>query len=196
MRVHELPIQHTNRRGKTFFLHQDLTKTGKPRYFFSAKQEVSLVETVPEGFEIYENPAAQVFLRKIQPQIITEEETAVVERRMMRRFPPECFRIEVKKHMIIVFFVDQDVGFLSGLLGPARKGDFTSRRSRLEQMLSYSPMLRFVLADETKRTFLPERYCFRGSIDDWISIGEAGALFDLVERYAKHLDRDSFYELF
>jgi len=26
-------LPHTNRRGDTYYLHQGLTKTGKPRYF-------------------------------------------------------------------------------------------------------------------------------------------------------------------
>ena len=43
------------------------------------KSEGTLVDKVPDGFEIYENPNAQVFLRRIQPKIITDEEVALVE---------------------------------------------------------------------------------------------------------------------
>ena len=46
-------------------------KTGKPRYWFSTKAEGDLVDAMPEGHEIYENPDAQVFLRKIVPQLVT-----------------------------------------------------------------------------------------------------------------------------
>jgi hypothetical protein len=34
---------------------------------------------MPDGFEIYENPNAQVFIRKIPPQFITDDEKAIVE---------------------------------------------------------------------------------------------------------------------
>ncbi len=44
------------------------------------KSEGDLVEGIPEGFEVYENPNAQVFLRKVQPKTITDEEVEVVKR--------------------------------------------------------------------------------------------------------------------
>jgi hypothetical protein len=44
------------------------------------KSEGDLVEGIPEGFEVYENPNARVFLRKVQPKIITDEGVEVVKR--------------------------------------------------------------------------------------------------------------------
>src|SRR5262249_17703056 len=69
-----VPITHTNAKGKTYYLHQGTTKTGKPTYHFSMQSEGHLAESIPVGFEIYENPNAQVFLRRIPPKIITDEE--------------------------------------------------------------------------------------------------------------------------
>lgn len=56
-------------------------------------------------------------------------------------------------------------------------------------------MLRFILHDEHKRIFTAERFCFLGSIDDWIEIGYPDTLPTLVEKYVQHLEKDSFYEL-
>jgi hypothetical protein len=56
-------------------------------------------------------------------------------------------------------------------------------------------MLQFLLEDEKRRTFTAQRYCFIGSIDDWIDIGH-GALTKLVKRYVKHLGQESYFELF
>src|ERR1700752_3044597 len=74
-----VPITHTNAKGKTYYLHQGTTKTGKPKYHFSMQSEGTLAKSIPAGFEIYENPNAQVFLRRIPPKIITDEERKVVE---------------------------------------------------------------------------------------------------------------------
>jgi len=60
---------------------------------------------------------------------------------------------------------------------------------------SYLPMMRFILVDAKERIFEVERYCFRGSIDDWIFIGGSCNLKELAEKYCKHLGRMSFYEL-
>jgi len=40
-----------------------------------------------------------------------------------------------------------------------------------------------------------QRYCFLGSVDDWIEIGKPGKLSTLVKRYVKHLGQDSYVEL-
>lgn len=74
-----MTVTHTNRKGQTYCLHQGITKSGKPKYFFALRDQGNLVETVPQGYEIYENPNSQVFPRKIRPQIITYEEIASVK---------------------------------------------------------------------------------------------------------------------
>ena len=37
-----------SRLEKTYYLHEGVTKTGKPRYYFSLKSEGKLLENVPE----------------------------------------------------------------------------------------------------------------------------------------------------
>ena len=50
--------------------------------------------------------------------------------------------------------------------------------------------------DPAERLFAAERWCFRGSIDDWIPmIGRAAPLPDMVRTYVQHLGKDSFYDL-
>jgi hypothetical protein len=56
-----MTIEHINRRGKKYYLHEGKTKTGKPKYFFSMKSEGNTIDAIPEGYEIYENPNAQFF---------------------------------------------------------------------------------------------------------------------------------------
>ena len=59
-----MSIQYTNRLGQIYYLCQGITKTGKPKYFFSTKTDGNRVKMIPDDFEIYENPNAQVFLIK------------------------------------------------------------------------------------------------------------------------------------
>ncbi len=65
-----------------------------------------------------------------------------------------------------------------------------------ERFAHYQPILRFTLIDAEQRLFAPERYCFRGSVDDWIPIGEPDTIEKLAVKYLKHLGKDSFYELY
>src|SRR5580698_983072 len=95
-------IEHVNRNGTSFFLHEGRTKTGKPKYFFSKKGEGKLASDIPNGFEIYESPNAQVFLRKIQPQLVTPEEVQIVERAARKLASGTNCLVEVKGKSIIV----------------------------------------------------------------------------------------------
>ena len=66
-----MTVQYTNRKSKTYYLHEGKTKTGKAKYHFSMKKEGKLIKKIPDGYEIYEHPTnAQVFLRKEQPILI------------------------------------------------------------------------------------------------------------------------------
>jgi len=67
-----------------------------------------------------------------------------------------------------------------------------------EQNAHFTPVFRFTLVDPQERLFIAERFCFRGSIDDWMGLCNGGpdSLRTLAKRYVRHLGEDSFYELF
>lgn len=158
------------------------------------KEDGVLAESIPEGYEIYEDPNARVSLRKIRPKIITDEEVAIVENGVRDFAKLDNFKIDVKSNSIVVFLPDQDLDRLEGILSQLWL-DSSKVHQALSEVLSYSPMMRFILIDEESRKFGVERYCFRGSMDDWIDLDESTDLARLVKKYGKHLGRDSFYDL-
>ena len=191
-----MPIEHVNRRGDTFYLHQGTTKTGKPKYFFSRKQEGTLTEAIPAGYEVYENPNAQVFLRKVLPRFVTDEEVAIVARGVREQAKLAYFVIDVKEKSIVVHIANENVAFLEeSIASRFRLRGADELAQQMQKFLSYSPMMRFTLVDEKTRQFAVERWCFLGSIDDWFPLGGFGDLKGLVARYSPHLGQESFYEL-
>lgn len=193
-----MAITYVNRKQKTYYLHEGKTKTGKPKYFFSMKAEGTLVEKIPDGYQIYENPNAQVFLRKHQPQLITDEEMAAVQKGMKAFSTVQRFLIDVKTATISIFTPDQDIARLATLVTSTSSilgRDDQEVEQMLERSLNYSSDLRFVLVDKDKRLFQTERYCYLGAIDDWIEIGPKDTLPKLVQVYAKHLGQESFFTL-
>ena len=192
-----MSITYTNAKGQTYFLHQGRTKTGKPTYYFSLKREGQLAESIPDGFEIYENPNTQVFLRRIPPQLITDEERQIVADGMRRYASVEAYRIDVKGKTIVIYLADQDSDALGRIVQEHASSLVEKERimTVLRQQSHYSPMMQFILADEKRRRFWPQRYCFRGSIDDWIGIGLPDTLSNVVKTYVKHLGKESYFEL-
>jgi hypothetical protein len=191
-----MTVTHINRKGKTYYLHQGMTKTGKSKYFFALRDEGDLVTTIPPGYEIYENPNGQVFLRKIRPQLITDEEVATVEAGMRQHCHLEHYIVDVKKDTILIYTPDQDVGLLAETFEVFPGVQAERAKAALQSVLSYSPMLQFVLVDDEQRLFEKRRYCFLGSIDDWISISGAEPLSELVPTYVRHLGEDSYFDLY
>src|ERR1035438_9397585 len=97
-----MSTQHTTRTGKTYYLHVGQGKSGKPNYFFSTEPDGQLVNSVPEGFEIYENIGGQVFLRRKQPKLISDEELEMVKGALKRHAEEWRYRVEIKKTAIII----------------------------------------------------------------------------------------------
>src|SRR5262249_41563709 len=139
------------------------------RYFFSMKDHGQLVESIPEGHEVYENPDAQVFLRKKLPRFITDREVALVRQGLRKYAQHQHCMADVREKYIVVYH--------------SERGDL------------YKKMLRFPLVDQDPRRFAAERWCFLGSIDDWFPLSGSGDLAKLVERYCPHIGKESFFEL-
>jgi hypothetical protein len=133
----------------------------------------------------------------IPPKIITDEERQVVEDGMRKYAEVPDYKIDVKGNAIVVYTADQDRETLADAFKDMypTPAAYTQLMTLLRQGIHYSPMLQFLLEDEKRRTFTAQRYCFIGSIDDWLDIGH-GPLTTLVKRYVKHLGQESYYELF
>lgn len=199
-----MTVAHKNRRGKTFYLHEGRTKTGKSKYHFSLKNKRKLVDEIPDGYEIYEHPAnGQVLLRKKLLQVITDIERGIVEKGLKKIEGSRRYILDIKGKVITIFESNQDINALKDIFRDVRPAflnsnldDATGMDRIIDFAISYSPIMRFTLEDKTTRTFIVERYCFLGSVDDWIYIGEPDSLKILARKYIKHLDQDSFFDLF
>ena len=188
---------HTNRKEKVYYLHQGKTKTGKPKYYFSQSDKGDTINSIPDGYEVYENANALVFMRRIKPQIITEQEVNLVKDSVKAYTKFSHFFVEAKGDKIIVHTPQQEVDDeLVSMLSPFAHLRGIDVRQYMGKRASFTAMMRFVLSDKEKRTFYTERFCFRGSIDNWIYLSSSGGtLLTQLMQYVKHLGQESFYEL-
>jgi len=196
-----MPFQYTNKRHTTHFLHEGITKKGNPKYYFSSKTDGKLLDKIPKGYEVYEHPAnGQVFLRKIQPKLITDTEKHTVDKCLKRLNRPRRYIYDIKQRIITIYESNQDIDRLKELFSELTVNGLPEDESALtaiiDKAVNYSPVMRFILEDDEKRTFIAERFCFIGSIDDWIYIGGPDSLKKLVGTYVGHLGNDSLYEIY
>lgn len=201
-----MAVHYTNRIGKMYYLREGKTKTGKPQYFFSAQQhgKGKVVNRIPDGYEIYEHPEnAQVFLRKMRPQLITDLEKLLVNKAVKGLQRSKRYLIDCKDENITIYESSTDVGEVKNIFSdflkhtPLRPG--MTADDAMDVLVNatnqhYTAMLRFRLVDKERRTFTAERFCFRGAIDDWINICGPENLKTLVEMYIEMLETDSFFD--
>jgi hypothetical protein len=170
-----MPFEYKNFRKTSYFIHERVLKSGKLGYTCK-RESKGAIENIPEGYEIYENPNGQVFCRKIQKKLITDEEVSLVKRLVEEHCESPYLKVDIKKDIISIWEPD---GVLGGITS------------------SYSSKLRYVLLDKKNRIFSAERFCYLGSIDDWVELLEIGGedLEDIVKQTIVHLEHESFYEL-
>jgi hypothetical protein len=189
-------LEYINRRGERYFVLQGLTKSGKPKYYCARRASSGApIDQLPKGYEIHERPAdAIVMIRKVRVSRIQ-----AFEREQLAGWAGELAPVPVIVDLdgdhLIVYASDTDPGrVLRSLLGNSFSDD-ERRREWIVQHSHFSPMLRFALVDEDERLYSVQRWCFLGSIDDWISLAAAMPLQSAAKSHLPHVGQESFFEL-
>ena len=192
--------QHRNRAGEIYFLQSKPDARAKQRCFFARKLTGMPVPALPEGYEVRENPlSAQVTLRKHQPSRITLDEANLLSKAIRQSCPGLLFIVDRERSALIVYTSDIEaesrLEFLS-MIAPINNDQSDDLRDFMIAHAKYDPMLKFELQPGEPRCFAPYRWCFSGTIDDWIMIGDGPATLDaLAAEFTPHLDQESFFEL-
>jgi len=194
-----MPVTYTNWKGVTYYLCRGITKTGKPRYYFAREPKGEPVEQIPEGWKINESVNGTVSLVKDRPVQIRPEELKAVEAAVRRHPKSYNYRVAVKDKRIEIYErvgpdLDDFITEFSkvGLLVPGR-AEWV--RELLEDRARFAPVLRFILMDAEQRTFCTERWCYLGSIDDWIDVGPMGPVDRLARQWIPKLGTDALFEV-
>jgi hypothetical protein len=188
-----MPLEYTNHKGDTYYLHKRKGKGGGFQYSFSKKEAGTPAKSIPKGYEIYEDPNGRVFLRKGVPKKITQEEVSVVENSIRQYAKVKDFKIDVKGKAITIYLPDQEVDDLRSFLDSLISVNHSLLDKSLKNILTYSPVMRFILTDEKEREFQVERAEFLD--DDWFLLDGSKNLQKLAQKYCWHLGKDSLYDL-
>lgn len=188
-------LTYENRKGDTYYLHQSLTKKGNPRYVFSKQKDDKVLQAIPGGYEIYENPNGLVFLRKIQPKIFSDEEMAVVENGIRDYADLEFYKVDVKGNAIIIYLPLQDVDAIKEVVSLSSLKTPERINNLIHKFITFGPEMQLILTDKEKRLFSLKRYCYRGETDHWLTLETSSDLESLAKEYFKHLEKESFFDL-
>jgi hypothetical protein len=192
-------FQKVNRKGDVYYLQSKEGKSGQLAYSFTRKLTGEPVVALPGGYEVREHPeTAQVVIRRYRPSQISSEEKSLLEESIRQRGTGLLFIVDVEDCFLTVYTSDMDAEVRLMALHRIVSMDEQTELQRRHWMLAnarYSRMLRFALKDPKTRRFSVERWCFAGSIDNWIALRGDGSLSELAEKYVSHLNQESFFTL-
>ena len=194
-----MPVTYTNRKGREYYLHQGVTKTGKTRYYFSRKQHGDLVDEIPKGYEISESVNGIVSLIKKRPWKILPAEVKVVETAIQQHEKPNDYRMSIRHNQIEIYErVGRSPAEIFAALDPEIFDPEIERRLQEEERIysQFTAIVRFILRDEKERIFRVKRMCYLGSVEDWIDIGRVGKLGELVAEIIPLLGTEEYFELY
>src|SRR5207244_834527 len=157
---------YTNRKVQTYTRYRGQTRTGKPRYYFGreGQGQGEAVTELPAGFTISESVNGVVSLVKDRPSLIQPEEVAAIEAAVQQHPDARRYRVVVKHDRIEIYErVGPDYDALLGELHMANlssPGLAERLQAEEEHYAHYTPVLRFILLDPTRRRFGVQRMCY------------------------------------
>lgn len=198
-----MAVTYTNRKGRTYYLCQGLTKKGKPRYFFSREPKGNVLEQIPEGYEIRESVNGNVSLAKARPIELLDSEVTAVQKALGEHPKARLYQVDIKPRQITVYEsigpdIERLLPKLKDYLGSDLEENDLVQRLQEEQSVSgqFSPVMRFILTDKEKRLFEAQRMSYRGSVDDWINVKSDKTIEELASSLIPTLGTDGFFELY
>jgi hypothetical protein len=198
MHDHSPTFRHINRRGVEYFFRAT-NRGGKRSYSAVSKWVPDALDHLPEGYEIYEKPeTSQVFIRKIKPTAVFSSEHLEVENAIRVVAGLDNYIVETASSSLIVYLPDLQVAErmrLVGALFPSMGAIQGDTADFMRRHLRFNKVMKFELVDDRRRLFSTERWCSRGSIDDWILLDRGSPLSTALKKYAPHFGRESFYDL-
>lgn len=195
------PLSYTNRHGQTYYLHEGLTKTGKPRYFAARSIREGAIATMPAGFEFSESINGVVSVRRVDtsPKLIPDTDVAKVRDALSKHAHLADYTVEEKKHEIIVYepfdgIANPNLDHLASVFGLSLK-TAGSRLGSVQRKTRFDPVMKFTPEPFGRAGhYLASRMSYRGD-GGWMPLSP-GRLATLLKKYIRHIGTDEFFELF
>jgi hypothetical protein len=194
-----MPFTFKTTKGKTYYLKSRATKKGNTSYYLTQKKDAECLNELPAGYEAFEKyDSGQAYIRKVKESHIEEAEVAAIVKELRQNKSLHDFKLDVCGDEIRIYTNENgSAAEVPSLL----KGFLSATRENPEAMwnrfVRYEERMRIILAQHIgEREFIFQRYCYRGSIDDWITIDSGSDLKALAKKNLYHLGKESYYELF
>ena len=185
-----MALTFKNQLNQPYYVKAKETKTGKMTYFLTKKLDDACLDKLPVEYEVFEKyDSRMMFIRKSKPTLFSKEDLKVIEKELKKNKAIGDFKLDCYDNEIKIYVAEDDesseLSAFMRLMG-GRIMNFKNYHERMKIKIESAH-------DNKSYQFM--RFCYRGSIDDWITIGEGKNLHKLAQKILIHLGEDSYYEL-
>lgn len=194
------PLQHTNRRGDTYFLHRGTTRTGKPRYFAARTVGPGALSEMPAGHEFCESVNGIVSVRRqLDPHgLVSEADLAVARRELARHRHLVRHVADRRKDEIVIyeplgFPSEREMRQMQEMYG-AHVGSIAEQLDAMQARAQYTPVMKFCACAERPGEYVAYRRFYSGE-GGWLLLS-AGTIEPLLRTYLPSVATERFFELY
>ena len=180
------------RKGRTYYIKSRTTKKGNTTYFMTAKLDEECLNKSPDGYEVFEKYDTEIFyIRKKKELNFSNEDLTFIKKELKNNSSIDAYELDVNGGEIKIYTAEKGNGMssLKSLLSlDKQKMAFLGKA-----LLSYEERLKIQVEG---KEYIVMRYCYRGSVDDWIVIDAGDNLQELAKKNIIHLGKESYFELY
>ena len=194
-------LQHSNRHGVAFYLHQGTTKTGKPKYYVAKTVGAGKLATMPAGFEFAESVNGVVSIRRVDnsPKRIADADVEFVRSEVARHRHLRHHRVEAVKAEIVIYeqtgaMSDDELQETARSLGVPTEVFEQRMGAGLWAKRRCQPVMRFLASTAQADGYVVQRMTYRGE-GGWSYPLAHGSLAGLVRDFVPRVGTERFFEL-
>jgi len=183
-----IPLEFKNKWGQTYYVKSSTTKTGKTTFVVTKTLTEDCVSKLPDGFEVADIPTSgQFVVRKKLPTVFTNTEVQIIEKELKKNKALSDYKIDIRGDILSIFVKDKPNLLDFGSMFP---------KHLLEMIGNFEEKMRVkIVIRGNSRNYIFERFNFRGSVDDWMTIGTGTDLHELAQKFIRHLGLESYFEI-
>jgi hypothetical protein len=163
-----------------------MTKIGNIRFILSRSCE-NTIDELPYGFEVYEPANSNPIIRRKFERMINENEIEIIKK-VLNKICKGLDYVINEKEDGIELYVDEKYNTKLSVV------ELTYYMSgiRKNEKVFYEPSFKI---SRYGNEYHIDRFCFIGSINDWMYIDKDQNLENLCKKYFIHIKNESYYEL-
>lgn len=188
--------EYKNTMGDIYYVKAKITSKGNTSYFLTKKKDESCIDILPDAYEVFEKYDTKLmYIRKKKENFYTSEEIQKIKTQLETNKKIYFYKLDIYGELIRIYIVEtEEMGRHKKML---KETSFDFSPNIINLFTRYDERIQIKGRIESgKKSYVFYRFCYRGSIDDWISIAYGSNLGDLAKEVLQHLGKESYYELF